>query len=114
MRHPFDLDFDELKPRELDFSEEITSEEAANVGGGLSFATTEALGEEGGDDYPIDIKPIDGPIATTLALGEEGGCYPEPWPIKPQPPTITTYALGEEGGYSTMAIGEEGGCGWLS
>jgi len=98
MRHPFDLKPTELETVELEFVEEITSEEAAKVGGGLSIATTEALGEEGGCGYPI--KPIE-PIFTTLALGEEGGwCpvpLPEPLPIKP-PIEVTTLALGEEGG----------------
>lgn len=98
MRHPFDLNPTELETTELEFAEEITSEEAANVGGGLSIATTKAFGEEGGYDYPI--KPIE-PIFTTLALGEEGGwCptpLPEPLPIKP-PIEATTLALGEEGG----------------
>ena len=109
MRHPFDLQPTELETTELEFAEEITSEEAANVGGGLSIATTEALGEEGGYDYPI--KPIE-PIYTTHALGEEGGwCgwpptplphpkpipIPEPLPIKP-PYEVTTLAIGEEGG----------------
>jgi hypothetical protein len=106
MRHPFDLNSTELETVELEFSEEITSEEAALVGGGLSIATTRALGEEGGYDYPI--KPIE-PIYTSLAFGEEGGwCptplpqplphpIPEPLPIKP-PFEVTTMAIGEEGG----------------
>ncbi len=97
MRHPFDLKSSELETIELEFAEEITSEEAAAVGGGLSIATTKAIGEEGGCDYPIKpIKPIE-PIFTTLALGEEGGWCPEPLPIKP-PIEATTLALGEEGG----------------
>ncbi|GET36231.1 hypothetical protein [Microseira wollei] len=97
MRHPFDLDPAELEAIDLDFAEQLTHEEAAQVGGGLS-------------------------IATTRAIGEEGGCWPKPWP-KPIPidPPITTKALGEEGGItkalcedgggcaSTEAIGEEGG-----
>lgn len=105
MRHPFDLNAAELETIELDFAEEITAEEAAKVGGGLSIATTRAFGEEGGCDYPVKpIKPIE-PIFTTLALGEEGGwCptptptpIPEPLPIKP-PIEVTTLAIGEEGG----------------
>ena len=51
-----------------------------------SDVTTEAIGEEGGDDLP-DV--------TTMAVGEEGG--------------MTTKAIGEEGGASTEAVGEEGG-----
>jgi hypothetical protein len=93
MRHPFDLDPSELEALQLDVVEELTDEEAANIGGGRSF-TTRALGEEGGGDV------------TTLALGEEGG-------------GVTTRALGEEGGVTppekppiatTLALGEEGGC----
>lgn len=104
MRHPFDLKPTELETVELEFVEEITSEEAAKVGGGYSIATTKAFGEEGGCDYPI--KPTE-PIFTTQALGEEGGwCpvplpeplpLPKPLPIKP-PIEVTTLAIGEEGG----------------
>jgi hypothetical protein len=83
MRHPFDLDPSELAALDLDFAEQLTDEEAAQVGGG-SFVTT-------------------------LALGEEGGCWPKPQP-KPTPidPPITSKALGEEGGI-TEALCEDGG-----
>ena len=84
MRHPFELLLSELKT--IDFQlEELSDEASEQVAGG--FFTTQALGEEGGNDKP-----------STKALGEEGGA--------------TTLALGEEGGNgkpSTKALGEEGG-----
>lgn len=106
MGHPFDLDRSELAALDLDFAEQLTDEEAAQVGGGF-FATTLALGEEGGSwpkpgrkPRPLpcpepDPIPIDPPM-TTDALGEDGG---EP---------ITTLALGEEGGYITQSCAETG------
>lgn len=84
MRHPFDLELSELEALDLDFEEELTTEEAERVGGGL-YVTTMALGEEGGSVLPPlpnppiggkpKPKPID-PIFTTLAIGEEGGELP--------------------------------------
>ncbi|NER30476.1 MAG: hypothetical protein F6J89_23365, partial [Symploca sp. SIO1C4] len=77
MRHPFDLDPSELKNIDLDFEEQLTDEEAAQVGGGLSIYTTQAVGEEGGDPwYPI---PFDPPFPFPC---------PKPWPI--DPPEVTT------------------------
>lgn len=102
MRHPFDLNDSELEALDLDFEEELTEEEAAQVGGGLSL-TTLALGEEGGG-FPKPI-PCDPPLP-----------FPKPIPLpepEPHPPIATTKALGEEGGddfpVTTLAIGEEGG-----
>ena len=91
MRHPFDLDPAELKDLELDFEENLTDEESGQVGGGLSIATTLAIGEEGGDCYPIvkDPRYLGPPCIYPLP-------YPKPLPIKP--PEATTLALGEEGG----------------
>jgi hypothetical protein len=84
MNHPFGLDISDLEAIELNTIEELTDEQATLVQGGLTIATTEAVGEEGGD-------------VTTQALGEEGG-------------DVTTQALGEEGGdVTTLALGEEGG-----
>jgi len=66
---------------------ELTEKETEEVSGGLSIATTYAVGEEGGS---VITKPS----------AEEGG----------RPP-VTTYAVGEEGGIkpTTLAGGEEGG-----
>ncbi|TVQ20711.1 MAG: hypothetical protein EA367_07740 [Leptolyngbya sp. DLM2.Bin15] len=64
---------------------------------GDDWATTLALGEEGGDCW----LPIDDGLITTEAIGEEGG---DGW--------ATTLALGEEGGdgwATTRMVGEEGG-----
>ncbi len=65
-------------------------------------ATTQAVGEEGGDSF------------TTEALGEEGGfAILTDDGILTQPGTeegiVTTLAVGEEGGSTTLALGEEGG-----
>lgn len=86
MIHPFDLDPAELEAMDLDFEEELTDEEAAQVGGGL-MATTMAVGEEGGE-----IVCISAPCP-----GSETGEHP-PKPIPIDPPDMTTLALGEEGG----------------
>ena len=88
MRHPFDLDPSELKTVDLDFGEQLTDEEAAQVGGGLTIYTTEAVGEEGGGFYPL---PYPLPYPYSLP-------YPKPYPKPIGPPLATTMALGEEGG----------------
>ena len=99
MSHPFSLDLTALKTVEIDFEDNITSEEAAQVGGGIlpgGCVVTKALYESGGYDWtpikpriqypPCPIKPpIEPPIkppvicppieVTTLALGEEGGSH---------------------------------------
>lgn len=72
MRHPFDLEIFNLENIQLNF-ETLTNEDATKVAGGL-VATTLALGEEGGCNFPPIKSPIKPPIYTTLALGEEGGC----------------------------------------
>jgi hypothetical protein len=95
MRHPFDLNSSDLEAVDLDFEEQLTDEEATRVGGALTY-TTLALGEEGGDCYPID--PIDWksprkPLPCPEPLPEP---CPKPYPI--DPPEVTTMAIGEEGG----------------
>lgn len=123
MAHPFDLDPQDFDchdgqtalTRDLEFEESLSFSELKAVDGGL-WATTMALGEEGGTGWcPVPFprplpKPIDPPKYTTLALGEEGGF---------DPPEVTTHAVGEEGGSdprligppeaTTLALGEEGG-----
>ena len=80
-KHPFSL---------------LSDDEMAQVSGGKSgWATTQAVGEEGGV-CPTTLRTgEEGGVITTLAIGEEGGA--------------TTLAIGEEGGATTLAIGEEGG-----
>ena len=81
MSHPFDLDPSDLAAVDLDFEEQLTPEESAQVGGGLTIYTSLTEGEEGGfKPYPLPLpkpipfpKPIKPPEATTNALGEEGG-----------------------------------------
>ncbi|HAX74425.1 MAG TPA: hypothetical protein DCY88_00955 [Cyanobacteria bacterium UBA11372] len=88
MRHPFDLDPADLEAMDLNFEEQLTNEEAAQIGGGL-MATTAAVGEEGGG-----IVCISAPCP-----GSEGGG--NPWPPKPipiDPPPLTTRIQSEEGG----------------
>ena len=106
MSHPFDLDPAELEAIDLDFAEELSNEEAAQVAGGLSIATTRAIGEEGGcwpKPWPKPI-PIDPPI-TTKALGEEGGITDA---LCEDGGCASTEALGEEGGYTTQSCAETG------
>jgi hypothetical protein len=99
MRHPFDLDLNEIiaiDPEflELDFLEDLSEPKSSHIDGSLRY-TTQAIGEEGGSfptpipkprPRPIYPRPISPPEATTLALGEEGG-------------EMTTLAIGEEGGF---------------
>jgi hypothetical protein len=90
MRHPFDLDKDELQTLDLNSLKDLTDPESESISGGQSVsqtltavgpgesgesgghASTMAVGEEGGD-------------ATTLAVGEEGGGWSVPWPDMPSP-----------------------------
>jgi hypothetical protein len=102
MRHPFDLNSEELEALELDFEEQLTDEEAERVGGGLSIALTKALGEDGGG-IPICPLPYPRPCLPPDPLPcPNSGPKPEPKPIKP--PIFTTLALGEEGGCSEPPI----------
>lgn len=91
MRHPFELELSDLEAIEFNVVEELTDEEAANIGGGRKF-TTFAVGEEGGE-VTTQALGEEGGSPTTKALGEEGGFNPGP-----KPPIFTTLALGEEGG----------------
>jgi hypothetical protein len=91
MRHPFELELCDLEAVEFNVVEELTDEEAANIGGGRKF-TTQALGEEGGEVTTLAVGEEGGGV-TTQALGEEGGVI-----RPPKPPFATTRALGEEGG----------------
>jgi hypothetical protein len=106
MTHPFDMDMADIPAADLDFEEPLSEAEAAEIGGSF-WATTMALGEEGGDYFPRprplpNIRPRPrplpnpkpDPICITRALGEDGGDCP---PLI-GPPDVTTLALGEEGG----------------
>jgi hypothetical protein len=97
MNHPFDLDAADLEAMDLDFEEQLTDEQAAQVGGGL-MATTEALGEEGGGIVCIS-APCPG--------SEGGGDPPHPMPI--DPPMTTKMSSEEGGGHHTKAWFECGG-----
>jgi hypothetical protein len=91
MRHPFELELSDLEAVEFNVVEDLTDEEAANIGGGRRL-TTQALGEEGGEVTTLAVGEEGGEV-TTFAVGEEGGFNPGP-----KPPIATTLALGEEGG----------------
>lgn len=87
--HPFALDLCDLESLDLDFVENLSQDETANIGGGAisdGHIITKALYEGGGwyppsDRYPTHpVPPSNSPINqhppyTTLALGEEGGGY---------------------------------------
>jgi hypothetical protein len=93
MRHPFELELSDLEAVEFNVVEDLTDEEAANIGGGRKF-TTQAVGEEGGGEVTtLAFGEEGGGGVTTLAFGEEGGVI-----RPPKPPIFTTRALGEEGG----------------
>ncbi|MEC4819405.1 MAG: hypothetical protein SAK29_39970 [Scytonema sp. PMC 1069.18] len=115
MNHPFTLDISDLEAIELNF-EYLTDEEATHVQGGLSLATTEAVGEEGGDVTTLALGEEGGDV-TTLALGEEGGdivCISAPCPGSesgddPLPKKRPIKHPIREPKYTTLALGEEGG-----
>lgn len=90
MSHPFNLTLADLIKVEIDFEDNITNEEATQVGGGIlpgGCVVTKALYEDGGYDWTPIKPPIKPPVkppikppvicppieVTTLALGEEGG-----------------------------------------
>ncbi|WP_287287198.1 hypothetical protein [Okeania sp. SIO2B9] len=88
----------------------INNEILTQPGSEEGFATTQAIGEEGGIT-PIGVPPRE---LTTEAVGEEGGfATPIKNEILTQPGSeegfATTQAIGEEGGVTTLAVGEEGG-----
>jgi hypothetical protein len=99
MNHPFDLDPAELEAMDLDFEETLTEEEAAHIGGGISY-TTLAWGEEGGGSVQCISAPCPG--------SEGGGGVSFPRPPVFDPPASTD-AIGEEGGGWTQAWFENGG-----
>ncbi len=96
MSHPFELDPAELEAMELDFEEQLTDEETAQVSGGrhatIVCISAPCPGSEGGGDDPDYPRP-----------------KPLPYPY-PKPPEFTTKALGEEGGdpVLTKALYETG------
>ncbi len=96
MSHPFELDPAELEAMELDFEEQLTDEETAQVSGGrhatIVCISAPCPGSEGGGDEPD---------------------YPWPKPLPypyPKPPEVTTKAFREEGGdpVFTKALHETG------
>ncbi len=104
MSHPFELDPAELEAMELDFEEQLTDEETAQVSGGrhatIVCISAPCPGSEGGGDDPDYPRPNPLP-------------YPRPKPLPyhyPKPPELTTEALGEEGGdpVLTKALYETG------
>jgi hypothetical protein len=86
MNHPFSLTIEELAIADLSFNETA----ADTVVGGLSLYTTQALGEEGGHEFP-DGGPIHNPHP-----------FPRPRPLPhpvPQPnPHYPTRRWHEGGG----------------
>ena len=78
MRHPFELELSDLEAVEFNVVEDLTDEEAANIGGGRRLPTF-YFGEDGSEP-------------TTFRFGEDGGPIP-----RPKPDVFITLALGEEG-----------------
>jgi bacteriocin-like protein len=98
LTHPFALDISDLDNLNLDFAEQLTDEETAQITGGLKkdepTVTTLAVGEEGGDG---GIQCISAPCP-----GSENGGHPShkpPRPPKPHQPPVYTKALHENGGW---------------
>lgn len=92
MSHPFNIDDFEIESLDLDFEEQLTEEEAENVGGGLTIAP----GEPYPSPYPHYPGPWNYPLPKPFPRPYP---YPLPYPKpEPQPPIYTTLAIGEEGG----------------
>lgn len=112
MRHPFDFDFTDLKAVDLEFEETLTSEESAQVGGGLTYPPIKIKGDRGGKPTSPFPSPMP-PIPPIPKCPEPSPYFELTCPI--EPPDVTTLAIGEEGGdpiATTMALGEEGGFDW--
>lgn len=103
MRHPFDLNIEELSNLQIDEVAQLSDAQAAAIQGG-SYPVSHTLTAVG----PHESGESGGGVSTA-ALGEEGGHYeipaipfsggslPLPYP-SPDEPSATTLALGEEGG----------------
>jgi hypothetical protein len=82
MRHPFDLDKDELQSLDLNPVQDLTDIESESVSGGKQTVsqTLTAVG-------PGESGESGGGMMTTMAVGEEGGGWPHdepiPWPGYP-------------------------------
>lgn len=88
MTHPFALNLSDLETVDLDFQEDLTSDQGDQIEGGIlpgGCVVTKAFYEGGGYDCPPPYykPPVEPP------------CY---YPPSPKPPIYTTLALGEEGG----------------
>ncbi|NJK30492.1 MAG: hypothetical protein HC940_10260 [Acaryochloris sp. SU_5_25] len=99
MRHPFDLNIDELQALNLDEVDSLTDEQSASIQGGVSQTLTAVGPNESGESGG-------GAITNASPIPPEGGSS-YGWPIEfpkgfPYPqddkPTATTLAIGEEGG----------------
>ncbi|NJM65255.1 MAG: hypothetical protein HC851_06060 [Acaryochloris sp. RU_4_1] len=98
MRHPFDLNIDELQALNLDEVDSLTDEQSASIQGGVSQTLTAVGPNESGESG--------GNVSAALSIPPEGGSS-YGWPIDfpkgfPYPhddkPDATTLAIGEEGG----------------
>jgi hypothetical protein len=100
MRHPFDLNIDELQALNLDDVDSLTDEQSASIQGGVSQTLTAVGPNESGESGG----------AVTMALPETGDIWGGsklppidfskgfPFPKDDDKPTATTLAIGEEGG----------------
>ena len=118
MHHPFDIEPAELELFDMNFKQLLKDEDAEQVGGGLSIATTLGIGEEGGfkpvplpfpRPIPVPSTKPQPPIVCITYL-----CVPHPLPPFPclpiKTPIATTFAVGDEGGdpVYTKALWENG------
>ncbi|MFH7028984.1 MAG: hypothetical protein ACHBN1_27225 [Heteroscytonema crispum UTEX LB 1556] len=108
LNHPFALDISDLEDLTLDFEEQLTDEETAQIGGGTGAEfTTLALGPEGG--HPGDIVCISAPCPGSESGGEPSPKPPKPLPKPPKPPVYTKAWFETGGGPYTKALHETGG-----
>jgi bacteriocin-like protein len=95
LTHPFALDISDLEDLKLNFAEQLTEEETAQISGGIKkdepIFTTLAVGEEGG------VQCISAPCPGS----ENGSRPPHQSPRYPKPPKPPVY---------TRAWHENGGC----
>ncbi|MDF5727378.1 MAG: hypothetical protein PUP92_04905 [Rhizonema sp. PD38] len=79
MSHPFELELSDLEAVDLSFEEQLTSEDAGKVHGGINATTNYVTaaefaeaGEEGGGGYHPIPKPIPSETLTAVKWGESG------------------------------------------
>lgn len=105
MSHPFDLNLSDLEAIEIDFGEELTDREAAQISGGHSGGDNVQCisapcpgSETGGSTFPGIVYPTSPSLPIRFSVPTFSNINLPPF-NQPEPePDVTTLAVGEEGG----------------